>query len=404
MTEPGLAVDSEALVWLQALLAPDAQGGDGGGPVGRSDERWAVLPSARRPRVLVPLGARRAAAAMLARDSGFGARGRRLLGLAFRFGVTPAGLGGRMLVPAGHSFTPWIAELLDEPNLVTGLTIGPPRPNRKPVVQLIRPDGTTAAWAKVSCTPLTTALVTNEGDWLERIERAGPRTPAGRTIEAPRVLARVRWHDLDVLVIAPLPERTRTAKVFAPDADLLQTIAGLGETTSRWVPRSPWWTALHQRAVAVTDAYGREVLDGALAAIGERLAPVTWRFGAWHGDLTFWNTRTCGPITQIWDWERAAGQRPVGFDAAHASFQAAQVGQGLGVSRAAAAADQAVAPVLADLDLDPAHSADLVTCYLRERWLRWDEDARLGSGTVSSDRHAAILAAIGKRHQRGPVA
>lgn len=397
----GLAVDEDALGWLAAMLGPDADGGNR--RRGSRDERWAVLPSARRPRMLVPLGAPRAASAVLRRrDTGFATRNRRILSLAFRYGITPAGLGSRLAVPEGHSFTRWMAGLLDERELCAGVTIGPPRPNRKAVVQMVRPDGATVAWVKVSCTPLTAALVTNEGDWLHRINRSPVTTADGRSLEVPVPLARARWRDLDVLVTTPLPGRTSTGG-FAPDADLLRAVARLDDGGVHRAAHSPWWSAVRDRIGTVPGMADRDLLQAAVEAMGKRLAAVTWSFGAWHGDLTSWNARSCGHFVQIWDWERCGAPLPVGFDAAHAAFQAAQIARHLGVPAAASAADEAVAVVLADIGDDPAAATDLVTSYLIERWLRWDEDTRLGSGTSSGARHGAILAAIGARQRGVPV-
>jgi len=387
---PGaLARDADALAWLGDLL--------GGGGTGDGGERWAVLPSAARPRVLVPLGARRAAAAVLDRDTGFGGRGRRLAALPFRFGVTPPGLGGRLAVPAGGSFTGWVADLLGETDLRAGVTIGPPRPNRKPVVQLVREDGTTAAWAKVACNPLTTGLVANEGRWLDVVARHRPAD-----VEAPTVTARGRWRDHDVLITAPLPTRDRTA-AFRPDAALLTAVSGLDAGGEQAATGSPWWAATVERAAAVATPGAADVLAGALDALSRRLDGATWAFGAWHGDLTRWNATVAGPTTQVWDWERATSDRPVGFDAAHAAFQEAQVAERRTVADAATAAEAASAPVLVDLGIDPATAPELVTAYLLERVLRWDEDARLGSPTPTDERHRAILAAILARCSRSGV-
>ncbi len=383
-----LARDDRALAWLAALLGPDPyELADGAGPVGPG-ERWAVLPSAGRPRVLVPLGARRAAAAVLDRDTGFGGRGRRLAAVPFRLGITPPGVGGRMRVPAGCSFARWAAEVLDEPDLRAGVTIGPPRPNRKPVVQLVRPDGTTAAWAKVAWNPLTGSLLANETAWLDRV---WARPPPG--LEAPTVLARNEWQDHDVLVTAPLPTRRRTAPL-RPTRALLEAIAGLDEVGTHPATSSSWWSATRQRAAAVTSPGARARVTGALDGVGGQLGGVVWRFGAWHGDLTAWNATEAGSVTQVWDWERADGDRPIGFDAAHAAFQRAQVGERRTVTAAADAAERELEHLLGALDVDPRSARPMATAYLVERWLRSEEDTRLNSTSASGELHGAILEAI----------
>jgi hypothetical protein len=131
--------------------------------------------------------------------------------------------------------------------------------------------------------------------------------------------------------------------------------------------------------------------------LASRLAGTRWRFGAWHGDLTAWNAHPDPGGVAVWDWERASDPVPVGFDAAHAAFQAGQVGRGLDVATAAAEAGPVVAGVVDPLDLPVGHADDLVTCYLVERCLRWYEDRAVGSTTATPDRQHAIQHAVTAR-------
>ncbi|HJQ83853.1 MAG TPA: hypothetical protein VKA21_07255, partial [Candidatus Binatia bacterium] len=153
-----------------------------------------MLPSADRPRLLVPLEAGRATATAL-QQLGHGTRASRSDRLA---------LGVRRDVPAGDLpalvLEAHLARLLDRDDLVAAVALGPPRPNRKPVLMLAAPSGAVAAYAKVAWNPLTTALVRTEVETLAAYTRHPPASFA-----VPRVLASGRWNGHDVATVSALP-------------------------------------------------------------------------------------------------------------------------------------------------------------------------------------------------------
>jgi hypothetical protein len=391
-----VATDLGALAWLRWLLAPDGDAlatGDGGStPV----ERYRVLPSGRHPRVVVPVTHPAATRAVLESDLGSHGLARRLTGAFSRLGRLPPGVGAGLLVsaggrPAAPTLARWLADRLDRPDLQVGVTIGAPRPNRKPVLKLVSPDGSVIAFAKIGWNPLTTALVRNERHWLERV---ASERPAGLTV--PTVWLTDTWKGMDVLITHPLVEPA-TSSPFVVDAALVATIADLAPGGDHDLADSLWWKTTAERVAAVDDtAVGRR-LGTACAALASRMVGTTWRFGAWHGDLTGWNARAVPDGVTVWDWERASGPVPVGFDAAHAAFRSAEVDRRLGVAAAADAAEPVVADVLRSIGLPPTHAPDLVTWYLLERSLRWYEDRRLGSSTATPDRQRAITRAVTAR-------
>jgi hypothetical protein len=247
------------------------------------------------------------------------------------------------------------------------------------------------AFAKVAWNPLTTALLANEQRWLERIEQD---RPAG--IIAPQVWLGDAWKGMHVMVTRPLAE-PETRSPFRVDGDLVGAIADLAPGGEHDLIDSPWWKATEDRVLALDDEVAVRRLTAARSELASRLAGTRWRFGAWHGDLTAWNAHPDPGGVALWDWERASGPRPAGFDAAHAGFREAQVARGLGVDDAAAEAGSVVAGVVGQLDLPDRCADDLVTCYLIECCLRWYEDLALGSTTPTPDRQHAIQNAITAR-------
>jgi len=385
----GLATDVGALAWLRWLLAPDPATAPP--PDATPVERYRVLPGGRHPRVVVPLGHSAAARAVLQSDLGNHGIARRVTGALSRVGFLPPGVGAPLAVPAGTSLAAWLSERLDRPDLHVGITVGAPRPNRKPVLKLVASDGTVLAFAKVAWNPLTTALVANEQRWLERIEA---ERPAG--ITAPRPWLADTWKGMPVLITHPLAE-PGTGPPFRVDGDLVAAIADLAPGGEHDLVDSPWWKAAGERVAALDDEVAAGRLTAARSVLAARLAGTRWRFGAWHGDLTAWNAHPDPGGVTVWDWERASDPVPVGFDAAHAAFQAGQVGRGLDVDTAAAEAGPVVAEVVDSIGLPPGPADDLVTCYLVERCLRWYEDLAVGSTTATPERQHAIQHAITAR-------
>lgn len=379
--------DAGSASWLASLLNPS--GGEGPEP----HEHYALLPNARDPRVIVPLTSRRAGERVLRQTAHSRGTARSVLGWAVGLGLTPL-FGGRLTVPARNrdgdpSLATWLGELLGNPDIAIGIALGPPRPNRKPVISMVTPDGTVHGYAKLAWSPLTSELVGNEATWLDRIHR---RRPEG--LLSPEPITVDTWRGHPVLLTRPLADLPTVPGGIA-DADTVGTIAGLVSPSTGPVVGSPWWQGLERRvADRATSGHAgsRTVLDG----LARRLDGTTWRFGAWHGDLTPWNARRTEAGIQVWDWERASWPVPVGLDAAHASFQIAHIGSGQSVESSADAATGHVATVLDGLGLDPSAATDVVSCYLLERWLRWDEE-RLEGQTVLENRHAAILRAVEQR-------
>ena len=160
-------------------------------------ERYAVVPSLTRPRFLVPLATRRAAWASTARYNALRpARVRALraaVGAGMRLGVGQRALRDRLVVcvaegagrrPLGELLiSEHLRRALGVGELLMGIGVSQPHPNRKPTLQLFGPAGEALGYVKVGWSELTRQLVRNEA--------AALRTCAAHPLpdlEVPRLL------------------------------------------------------------------------------------------------------------------------------------------------------------------------------------------------------------------------
>jgi hypothetical protein len=293
----------------------------------RADEflvaEHALLPSAARPRLVVPTASRAAGAAIVGRTSAdTSARmraARRVTSSLVRVGATRTARERiRITAIRGRevdSIERHLSALLGT-DVVVGLFVGPPRANRKPILHVVRPDGETVAFVKVGDSPLTRTLVAGEAQSLATVATAGLQL-----IEVPRVLALDTWRDLDLLVLEPVGvgARPRAAERLVHAAMRELALSG-SERVS--LTQSTLASSLRSAAAELSD---RATGDRFAAAVERLLAAATGvdvTVGAWHGDWTPWNMASFGNRVALWDWERFAVDVPAGFDALHFALQA----------------------------------------------------------------------------------
>jgi hypothetical protein len=299
------------------LWAPPAEVGR---RVAAGRTSYVLVPSGSAPRLVLPARARRAAGAAVTGFTGHRA-GRerwrsRLLAWAMTLGAGERLLRDRLVVAAAGGIDAHLAQVLGRPVLVS-MHVGPPRANRKPVLQLLDRRGTVLAFVKIGTDPLTARLLAAEAAALTRVGAAAP--PGVRVAE---VLHHGRWRDLDVLVQSPLPVAgTRPPSPRALAAAMVG-VARIAAAPPRPVAGSPYPSALAADLDALGDdgtALAREVRR-AVAADPQR--PLVT--GAWHGDWSPWNcSGTSDGGLLLWDWERFGDGVPQGYDALHHWLQSA---------------------------------------------------------------------------------
>ena len=267
-----------------------------------------------------------------------------------------------------------LAQRLGEPELLAAVTLGARRRNRKPVLQLLRPDGRVVGFAKVGWSPLTLDLVTNEHDVLRAV--AG-RLPA--SVVAPSVLALEHWRGLVVAVTPELPPPPVAVGRPVPDPTIVRAIAACQPGSDSEIASS---AVLAEGSDVGVDT----VVD--LDRLLDRHGHLRLATGLWHGDFTPWNLVRRGGTVMIWDWEFASWGRPIGFDLLHSLFENHRRRPG-GTNETALKATtelgpNALAPLGLDLDKDKTRALiDLYLCQLLVRELRLS-DQRWSGGELAT--------------------
>lgn len=373
---------SDDVGWLYEVLGADPEG---------TPVPCLARPSLDELQLLLPTDPPAAAAASLRRlHGGRDVRGRaelRIGRLLARFGLLGRAPGQAVVVPR-FELVDHLARVLGEPELVAAVTLGPRRRNRKPVLQLLRPDGRVIGFAKIGWSALTEGLVANEAEVLRAIDG---RLPSG--IVAPALLTVQHWRDLVVAVTAELRPAMFHSGRRRSTNEVVTAIAGLGATERRPVPELS--TLRDGRDIGL-----EQVVD--LGRLLDRHGDIELDTGLWHGDFTPWNVARRGRSVLIWDWEFAGWDRPVGFDALHHHFEYHRRRPG-GTNRdGLAAVEEKGAAIFDELGLELDHRRlqaviDLYLCELisRERTLtdqRWSGGALATLGSDATQVLARRLA------------
>jgi hypothetical protein len=354
------------------------------GSPGTPIAEYLVVPDARRPRLLVPAESRRVAAAAVRRYAEPQSRAAKLkrnaVVAAVRTGASAVLLRDRVRVtgPYSSSIDGYLSEQLGR-ELSVSVHIGPARANRKPVLQLIGPEGDTFGFGKLGTGPLTQQLVKAETAALTALAGSGLTR-----LTVPRVLHAGEWRGLQVLIQSALP-------VWLPRAPLssrrliaaMLDIAGCCGYTAGKLDSSAYWHELRTRLAAVSDRPEGASLGSAAELLVKHAGDTTFRYGAWHGDWAPWNMANLADALLVWDWERFATGVPMGFDAIHHELQRRIQSTG----DAPDAVEQTVkraGELLAPFGVEPAgrevtallYLVDLAVRYLTDR--QAEAGARLG--------------------------
>ena len=222
-------------------------------------DRYTVYPSLRQPRLLVSGGSNRVRAAVLERmanrSRSWSSMAKRVSAQAARIGADQVALGPDLIVsrPKHLADSDDIVTLREHleahigaDHLCLGLTVGPLRPNRKPVIQLMDHSGRLVAYAKVGWDPSTADMVDHEGKVLSRLPRVA-------NLVTPKVLHHDTWRSMSLLVTAPIDH---SGPARPTDA---QVVDALGEIT-RITPRS---------VVSLADAAWTRRQRSRIAALGD---------------------------------------------------------------------------------------------------------------------------------------
>ncbi|TDB76509.1 hypothetical protein [Micromonospora sp. KC723] len=368
-------------------------------PGHRVAARYAVVPSVARARFLLPLASRRVGAASTLAYNALRPPRVRVNRLAV--GIL-AGLGGTGLARM-PVLTVAVPDRVDPAELLlthelsrsagcrlhAAIGIRPPDPHHKPTLQLFDDRGAPRGYAKIGWNDATRAMVAAEAAALRELPRDGGDFP-----DVPRLERELRWRDLAVTLVAPMPRRVRRLPhPYRPRVAAMLAVARRGgpPAAPRLLAGSPFMADLVARA----ERAGGPV-RAAVAALAARDGTVGLEFGDWHGDWVPWNLGVHRGRLMVWDWENSGPHRPVGFDLAHQGFQSALSLGDRPVPQAAAEMDEVLARHGQVCGLDGVRRRLVGDAYLVELWLRTAELAA-GGGGWSRRLHPALLELLAER-------
>ncbi|MEE8601978.1 hypothetical protein [Euzebya tangerina] len=360
-------------------------------PPGRGDATHVALPSAASARLVLPLAHPEAAAAVLRRLGGPGrtarARTRATVvrtaaAVVARFGFPPA-VGTRLTLardPASLA-AQLTTTLAGRGELILACRTGPPRPNAKPVLQMLSADGQIHAFVKVGVNELTSTLVRAEADALAHMARLN--LPG---ISVPVVREVLTVAERPVVVTEPLETADRDIDPSQRVA-ALQAFARAPGTRTAPLADSTWAAGLSDCGATTTNGPLRDVIRRFIPIMGA--TPVT--LGLVHGDFTPWNIAASADGIAIWDWERMMLDAPLGLDALHFELERSRNQKSPWATQLDGAARR-----IQDEGTLPGEPAVLVTCYLMDQAVR-----HLGADVPLTDQHQAhldeVLTELGRR-------
>jgi len=334
---------------------------------------YVILPSAERPKLVVPSRPRRVAAGAMRNFKTAAERGQQLrmgvLALGMRIGLHDL-MPDRVVVrsPDADGIDAHLAAVLGRPVWIA-LYIGPARSVRKPVLQILDERGDTFAFAKLGVDEFTCDLVRAEAAAVRTV-RAAKRTALG----VPEVLHTGRWHGHEVLVQSALPHGVAVPAEDPLLRRAMRELALAGEPRRGPLRDSPYWGRLSEQLRQLPPSPATRVLHRALSAVDTAHGEDVLEFGCAHGDWAPWNMTVAGDRALVWDWEKFRTDAPVGFDLVHYRVQGDVVLGGARPADAFAATATTARALLAGL-AEPAaaellvrlYAIDIATRYLVDR-------------------------------------
>lgn len=330
-------------------------------------ERYSALPRSENPRVLVDLDCPQAMSDAL--DRMVASRTTNAIARSVVSGASS--LASRRKADWGVSSSAELGTLRDHLSKVLGrdvrlsISVGPPRPNRKPVVRCYAADDLIAV-AKLGPDDHTRKMVENEARWLAHLTEH----PLDGVI-TPGLLHSGTYGPSALLIMEPLDlvDDLGVAMAEMPMSTLSEFVLDHTNTASR-VRTTDWFQGLPERLGATQ----YEQLSAQFDAVSANSLLDELEVSAWHGDWSPWNTgHTKDGRLAIWDWERTTVGVPTGFDLLHLHYQ-----YGSGFDGATLG--------LASFGIPTAHHRVLHGLYLLELCARHAE-----AGALDTPRHAAVL-------------
>ena len=280
---------------------------------GRRMHRFAVLPSCKSPRLLLPLGDPKITLRGLQIYAPYARAARtakRLLARAIQLGWQ--GLGCYDVSVISQRPLPLedlVREVTGEERPAFALLLGTPGLYRKMIIQVMRPQGEILGFLKLPLSQAAADNIRHEAEMLKRFS-------AYDCLRAhlPHVLYAGDWTNGYTLFLTGGPERVGPIEFGPLHEKFLETLwsvhrvekpghALVEDVVRHWGESQP-----------LLDAKWRELGEEALKRASQNLAGGRVSCGASHGDFSPWNTRTDNGRLFVHDWEFASWEAPIQWD------------------------------------------------------------------------------------------
>jgi hypothetical protein len=302
----------DAFVRHHGQPVPNGRGSVRGLETARGTE-YAILPSAKNPRFLIPLGNCRAAAASMAiynAQRPIARLVKRLLTWGLRTGLAQPILRHRVKLPNG-TLREIAGPAVGYDDVSIAVSLGTRGPNQKPALQIMDRDGRVLAYAKIGWNNRTIASIRNEEEALRGLE-----AERFQTAVVPYVLhAGELPENGNYMLVQSTATELRPGNGMEPDNRHVQFLADLHRLKPAFgqLP-SP---GLDDVAEIMRNGlhYYAHLIEWAREYCGQyNRVPL----GPGHGDFTPWNIRAAadGKIL-VFDWETFESCVPACWDLFH---------------------------------------------------------------------------------------
>jgi thymidylate kinase len=295
--------DAASLEWIADVLD------EGAG----SAHKFAALPNASKPRVLIPLVSR----AVASKGLEIYQPQKPLARLAHGLFVTGLRSGLIRMRPRVairmESILSYLGEVTGFSAATVSIALGTPGVMRKPVLQVMAPDGQLLAFAKVGWNRRSSARVRQEAATLKKLASRKFSTAIIPAILHARPVGS-RFVRVQAAVKAPLQKSPRSI-----DTRHLTFLRELNCPKTA-LPWSFFSTPIENRLGEVRRLgyhYYLHLLEAALAFCARVFRSEPIPAGMAHGDFSPWNIVVHGDKLVVFDWEYACPNSPPGWDLLH---------------------------------------------------------------------------------------
>lgn len=281
-----------------------------------SMHRFAVLPSRKRPRWLLPQIHGKHVVDGFEIYTPFSPSARLMKAIAVKLRTTAwQGWIRDSVLIASRTPLPiesLVGDITGETQLIFSLSLGTPGTFQKLTVQVMKSDGAILGYLKMPLTDGAQQRLQHEGTFLRKLSAFPKLQP-----HIPRLLFAGSWRGNDIVFQSALEGETGPVCFTQLHEEFLQKLQScqpssspaelvIRDTERRWEKAAPRLGAKWQR-----------LAKEAFRVAARDLRATTVPCGIQHGDLTPWNTRLNQERLSIFDWESGVSNAPNLWDKFH---------------------------------------------------------------------------------------